>query len=162
GSVEAGDLDGDGKADLVLAYADYSKMAVYRNINNGGALNTNSFAPRVDFPTAAGANVALGDIDGDGKLDIVSANSSANTISVFRNIGVTGVIASNSFAPRVDFGVGGYPFSATIGDIDGDGKLDIALANSDSYTVSVFRNVSTPGSFTSASLATRVDYPTGA
>src|SRR6185436_19967600 len=64
-------------------------------------------------------------------------------------------------APRVSFPTGNYPYRAVAGDLDGDGKPDLVMANSSSHTISVFRNLSSAGAFTSASLASRVDYPTG-
>ena len=105
-------------------------------------------------------SVAIGDIDGDGKSDLAVANYNSNTVSVFRNISTSGSISTSSFATKVDFATGSYPFSVAIGDIDGDGKSDLAVANYNSNTVSVFRNTSTSG-HTTSSFATKVDFGTG-
>jgi hypothetical protein len=51
-----------------------------------------------------------------------------------------GAITNSSFSPRVDFATGSYPRGVAIGDVDGDGKPDLAVANTGSNTVSVFRN----------------------
>jgi len=45
-----------------------------------------------------------------------------------------------TFAEHVTYGVGDYPFSVAVGDLDGDLDLDLAVANYDSYTVSVLMN----------------------
>ena len=118
------------------------------------------------FSTALGAeadfatgslpySVAIGDIDGDGKSDVVVANSNDNTVSVLLNTGSPGNI---SFAAQTTFATGVTPQSVAIGDIDGDGKPDLATANIDGNTVSVLLNTSNPGS---PSFAGNVDLPTG-
>ena len=59
---------------------------------------------------------------------------------------------------KVDLTTGSYPISVTIGDLDGDGKPDLAVENYSSNTVSVFRNTGSSGSI---SFATKVDFATG-
>ena len=66
-----------------------------------------------------------------------------------------------SFAVRVDLPAGGGPHAIAVGDLDGDGKPDLAVANLDSDTVSVFLNMTVIGA-TTPSFASRIDIPTGA
>ena len=160
-NIEAGDIDGDGHPDLVIAYASTAAVGVYRNIHGGGALSAASFAVPVDFATGNGASLALADLDGDGKLDVLTPNASDDTLSVLRNTATPGAITTNSLAARVSFATGSYPYAAAITDLDGDGKPDVAVADAGSHTVSVFRNVSANGSFTATSLVARAVYPTG-
>ena len=68
-------------------------------------------------------HVALGDMDGDGDLDVLTANSGANTVSIRLNDG------TGSFGGGTDFGVGTYPYGMAVGDVDGDGDLDVLTAN---------------------------------
>lgn len=82
------------------------------------------------------------DLDGDGKPEMVSANSVANSISVLRNLSAPGKL---SFDLHQDFATGLSPFGIDHGDFDGDGKQDIAVVNSNSNTISVFKNESIPG-----------------
>ena len=63
-----------------------------------------------------------------------------------------------SFAAKVDFGTGTNPQSVTGTDIDGDGKVDIAVANGTSNSISVFKNT---GSIGNISFATKVEFATG-
>ena len=164
GPIEAaiGDLDGDGKPDVVVVNNYDSTMTLYRNISSNGSLTADSFAPRVDWATGSSPyGVALSDIDGDGKLDIVVPNSGDHTVSVYRNIGSPGDLRIESFAERVDFSTGNLPLSVAIGDWDGDGRPDIVTANHDDNSVSVLRNLSTPGSLTTRSFAPRVDFAAG-
>jgi len=92
------DLDGDGKSDVVETNNSSGSMSVLRNLSTTGSI---SFSPKQDFPTGTGTNGAdYGDLDGDGKPDIVVANFNAGYISVFRNTSVAGAI---SFASRIVF-----------------------------------------------------------
>eukprot|EP01035_Chromulina_nebulosa_P021038 gene21038-27264_t len=160
-SVAIGDIDGDGKPELVVANAASANVSVLRNTSTSGTITSGSFATQVNFATGTSPHkIALGDIDGDGKLDIAVPNQTASTVSVLRNTSSSGTITSGSFATQVTFSAGTNPFSVGIGDIDGDGKPDMAVANSVSNNVSVYRNTSTSGTITSGSFATPVTFAT--
>jgi len=158
-----GDIDSDGKPDLIVANQSDRTISIYRNTSSSGLITASSFSAKVDLVTSSAVyDIAIGDIDGDGKLDLSVANFNSNTISVFRNSCTPGSITSGSFDPRIDFDAGSNPWSVALGDIDGDGKPDLAVTNVSSGTVSVFRNTSTLGSLTTGSFALRVDFATGA
>lgn len=155
-SVAAGDLNGDGKADLAVANSAGNFVSVFRNTSSGAG-NIN-FAAKVDFATGVRPqSVSIADFDGDGKPDLALANLNSNTISVFRN---TSSLGSISFAARVDIATGTAPRSVSIADLDGDGKPELAVVNSStgSNSVSVIRNTSSIGSI---SFAAKVDFATG-
>ena len=153
-SVSIGDIDGDGKPDLVVMNPFSNTVSsVLRNTSISGTV---SFSPRVDFTTGVQPrSVSIGEIDGDGKPDLVVANALSNTLSILRNISTSGTI---SLSPKVDFATGTGPLTTDIGDLDGDGKPDLAVANSNDNTMSVLRNTSTPGT---VSFSTKVDFITG-
>jgi len=162
--VAVSDIDGDGKPDLIITNEYSNTFSVLRNTSTPGSITTASFAAKVDFATDSTPSfIAVGDIDGDGKPDIVLANQFTNRISIFRNTASSGSITSASFAAKVDFisDTLSLPSSIAIGDIDGDGKPDIAVSNLYSNTISVLRNTATTGSISSASFAAPVDFVAG-
>jgi hypothetical protein len=162
-AVAIGDLDGDGNPDLVVANANDGTLWLFRNLGLGGAITTNSFAPPVILPAPASCQaISIGDMDGDGKLDLVVASGSGSEmVAVYRNTSTVGSLTSNSFAAAVDFPLGGWGQTVALGDLNGDGKPDIAVVSEMNNLLSLFQKQSTPGSFTNTSLAARVDFGAG-
>jgi hypothetical protein len=109
----------------------------------GASFAANSFATGVNFKAGSGTyDAATGDFDGDGKNDVVTANYFDKTISVFRNTSINGSVR---FAAKVDYDVD-RPEELAIGDLDGDGKLEIILG--DGPLIKVYKNNCTPGTIT--------------
>ena len=127
-SVATGDLNGDGKNDLVVANAVGGDVAILLGDGHG------KFQPAVhlalSFDTAFPIAVAISDLNGDGKLDIVVANENAG-VSVFLGKG------DGSFTKSAFYAVGDQPTSMTEGDFNGDGKADIVTTNFGSNNVSM-------------------------
>lgn len=161
GEVRVGDVDGDGKADLLVSNQGLrvNSFSVFRNISSAGAV---AFGNRMDFYTDSQAyptTIALGDLDADGKPDVVVGNYAMSTLSVFKNISTPGSVG---FSPRTDYAAGSNPAQVNIGDMDGDGKPDVVMAGSGSVNgpsvISFYRNISTPAT---VSLAQQIQYTAG-
>src|SRR6478672_3256121 len=120
---------------------------------------TSNFGTKQDFVTGATPRaVSEVDLNGDGKLDLVTANVNDNTVSVLLNNAAPGAVTP-SFAPKQDFATGAGPISIAVGDLNGDGKPDLATANFNANTVSVLINITGPGAAT-PSFAAKQDFAT--
>ena len=158
-SVALGDVNGDGKVDLVVANWMGNTVSVLLNTTAPGALAP-SFATLVSFAVELTPNfVALGDVNGDGKVDLAVTNFVSGTVSVLLNTTAPGAITP-SFATQVPFGTGNGPNAVALGDVNGDGKVDLAVANWNSNTASVLLNTTAPAAVT-PSFATQVTFTTG-
>ncbi len=150
-AIAAGDVDGDGKQDIVVSSVADSKISVFRNTSTPGNI---SFAPKVEYTTASDPfSIVIRDLDLDGKPDIAFVNYLSNSVFLYRN---TGSIGSVSFVIAGTLTPGLLPRTVYSGDVDGDGKADLAVAAEDN-TVSIFRNTSTTGNI---SFAPKVSFTT--
>jgi len=131
-SVFAADLDDDGALDLATANENSDNVAVLLNNGNG------TFAAYSSYPVGNRPySVFAADLDGDGALDLATANAGTIdvwTVSVLLNNG------DGTYLPQSVYPVGGYPHSVCAADLDGDGDVDLATANSYSDDVSVLLN----------------------
>lgn len=144
----AGDVNGDGKADLVVEDPKHAVVSVLLNRGAGG------FDPAPGtYATGRGVDavvVVVGDVNGDRKADLATANSGAGTVSVLLNHG------DGTFEAKRDYRTGREPVAIVLRDLNADGKPDLATANFKGNSVSVLRNRG-DGSF-----APRLDYRAGA
>jgi VCBS repeat protein len=133
-SVAIDDLNGDSKADLVVtvAFLATNKVSVLLGNGAGGFGAATSFNVGL-YP----ASVVIGDLNLDGKRDLVTANLNANTVSVLLGNGLGGFGAATSFPIAAGALVGTGPRSLAIGDVNGDAKPDVLTANSGSDNVSI-------------------------
>ncbi|HEU5182169.1 MAG TPA: VCBS repeat-containing protein [Candidatus Polarisedimenticolia bacterium] len=115
------DLNGDGRQDLALAHHDsYDVILLFGDGKGGFAL-----APASPLTMKKGQHphthgLLAGDLNGDSRLDIVSVNSTDNDVSVAFGDG------KGRFEPAAtSFPVGASPYPGALGDLDGDGDLDL-------------------------------------
>ena len=122
-SLSVGDFDNDGYLDLVAADSsppnDDQVLILLNQRPDWPGLNT----PASTFATPNGAfYVSLGDMNGDGFLDAVTANVLDDTISIQTNNG------AGAFSTPTPYSSGSTPRSVALGDVDNDGDLDVAVA----------------------------------
>lgn len=156
--VATGDINGDNLADIVVSNGDFGSttISILKNVSNGQG--NIGFAPKTDLTcTSFPTSVAIGDLDMDGRPDLAVTGRNYNVVSVFRNTGTVG--GGIGFAARADYGTAFYPNLVAIGDLDGDGRPDMAVANNGSNSLSVFRNTTSAGG--AIDFAPRVNYATG-
>jgi hypothetical protein len=151
------DIDGDGRLDVVASIRSSDSIAVFLNASTPGAI---SFGPKTQFAVGTlPQEAAVADLDGDGRPDVVVANAGGGwgtTISVLRNATTGGRVA---FDPKIDLTSGDSPYSVCLRDIDGDLRPDIVVANKNDSFISIFRNISTPGSLQAGSFEAKVNFP---
>lgn len=143
--VAIGDLNNDGKVDLVVSTTG-SSISVLLGNGDGTFQNPQS------YPTSNGPlfRIAVADLNNDGNADVVAAHSESNIISVFLGNG------DGTLQPSVDYEVGNQPFTPIAADFNGDGILDLAVTNAASNSISVLLG-NGDGTF-----QTQVVYTTGA
>jgi hypothetical protein len=133
-ALAAGDFNGDGKLDVVATNG-FGGVTLSIFLGNGdGTLQTSNQVPCGEDPAA----LAVADLNLDGKLDIVEANDTghADTIGVLLGKG------DGTFEPFVSFSTGMGAHSVALGDLNGDGLLDVVVANKDEASISVLLNTS--------------------
>jgi len=118
------DLNGDGKLDLV------STSQVFL-ANPAGGYYAGVPLPNSSPEIAQTGMVAVGDLDGDHHIDIIVANRSANTVTVYVNNG------DGTFRQGTTDYVGVAPMFVAIADVSGDGIPDVVAANSSSADITV-------------------------
>jgi len=90
------------------------------------------FGAPIDFaPGSSPRSVAIGDLNGDGKLDLTTANYNGDGVSVLLGNG------DGTFGAKTDFATGYSPRSVAIADLNGDAKPDLTTANENLGTVSI-------------------------
>lgn len=139
--VAIGDLNGDGILDIAVANSDSNTVSVALGIGDG------RFQSAFDFSVGQNPNsVVLADFNGDGLADLAVTNANDNDISVLISSGSLGLpgLALVSLQRAANFGAGSNPRALAVGDFDGNGLLDLAVANFNSNSVSILLNNTPP------------------
>jgi hypothetical protein len=151
------DLNGDGKPDVAItnASSDGNSFSVDVFLNQGGGTLANPIHTRIlGLPQA----LALADIDGDGLNDLIAAFTeypSDAGVVVLLNLG------GGAFAAPRAFSVGTYPSGIVAGDLNHDGRIDLAVSNDDSEIAAGTGNLSVLLNQGGGSFAPAVAYSAG-
>ena len=132
--IAVADFNGDGKLDLAIADQSGGSISIWLGKGDG------TFLPPAFYAVEKDPNrIAVADFNGDGKLDLaVLSYGESNAISP-NNVSILLGNGDGTFQPRKDYGTGegGVPLDLAVGDFNGDGKPDLAVANSESGTVAI-------------------------
>ena len=167
--VDMGDLTGHGRLDLMVTHLDGQTSAVYGN-QGGGLFNDVRYATKLAEPSIfkVGFGLAFGDFDQDGDLDVVVANG-----HIIHNVeqwgtGTTYKQRSQLFENQGDGRFREVESSGldvirsarglAIGDLDGDGDLDVVINNNNDLAA-VYENVGAPGGWLQVDLASGTGQP---
>jgi hypothetical protein len=131
-SVAIGDLNGDGHPDLAVANPTINKVSVLLGNGDGSFQSAMSYGVS-RYPHS----VAIGDLNGDGYLDLAVAGGNHPPDDFSDNVSVLLGNGDGTFLSAVNYGAGYDSESVAIGDLNGDGYLDLAVANQWSDNVSV-------------------------
>ena len=138
--VRAADIDGDGFLDAISASSIDNKIAWHKNLNGLGDFGTQQIiSTNASFVTS----IDLGDLDGDGDLDILSTEHFANNITWYENIDSQGSFGEKQIISNVAYS---SP-SVIASDIDNDGDLDVIFSSPGSDTIAWLENVDGLGNF---------------
>jgi hypothetical protein len=130
-AVTAADLNGDGRLDLAATAAGppggTGSVAIFLGAG-GGAFGGPVSYEVGRFPYS----IVAGDVNGDGAIDLATANNNSADMSVLLGNG------NGSFRPSVEYDAGGLPTSLAGGDFNGDGRLDFVISAGPSGTMGLF------------------------
>ena len=134
-SVAVADLNGDGKPDLVVASCSIGPRQCYESVGGVGVLLGNgdgTFQPVVTYASGGfqSISVAIADVNGDGKPDLLVTNSATDLHDGEGSVGVLLGNGDGTFQAAATYdAMANDTLSAAVADVNGDGKLDIAVAS---------------------------------
>jgi hypothetical protein len=131
-SAAVADLNGDGRPDLAVTNWGYGNPGSLKILLNAGG---GTFTEQ-DIPEGAGTptDVATGDFNGDGRIDVAVFDSTHQDLEIRLNLG------GAAFGPPMTYPAGSEVRSMATGDVNGDGWIDVVMADYSTSSLDIFPN----------------------
>lgn len=126
GRIYSSDFDNDGRQDLLLYHGTGANNTLLILLHNQSTPGNISFT-RIDLTNPSATTVMhIADVDGDGRVDILTTSETGNRFSIFKNIYTSGTLAATSFASPFNTSVTA-PRAIVTADLNVDGKPEIVI-----------------------------------
>jgi len=128
--VTLSDVNQDTKLDLIVVNSNENNIGVLLNAGNG------TFLPQTNYSTGANSNpqcVAMVDLNGDFRADMIVANSNTDNVAIFANFENGTFILQRTYPTEM----GSNPQFVSVIDLNGDEKPDIVVASGNENTIGV-------------------------
>ncbi len=153
-SIAIADVNGDGVPDLLVATTlDQGNPTNpgFANVILGNKSQAGTFVKGVRYSTTGNdpSSIAVADLTRSGSMDLVIANFSSGSVSIFMHGATPG-----SYLPAASVTTGGVPNQVVIADVNGDGRPDLILADSSAsgHAIILFQDPANPGHFLAPTL----------
>lgn len=141
-ALALGDFNEDGFTDLALVKSGQTKVFIRFGTGTGSSGEPIFANTETTFDVGSEPrSVTVADINGDGDLDLIVANSGSDNISLLLGNGAGG------FDAAINYSVGDGSRSVAVGDVNGDNKLDFVVANENGDNISVLLNTTVGDQF---------------
>lgn len=134
--IVVADVNGDGQLDLLTANLSSDTVGVFLGTGTG------TFSPVTTYPTGNNSgprSLAVADVNGDGQLDLLLSSNTSGAAAVLLGTGTGSFGAATTYST----GYSSYPRGIAVADVNGDGKLDLLTANSNTSVAGVLLGTGT-------------------